>query len=1406
MRRFLIILGLCIFGLSRSFGQEDAGNIYIVGDEVTVKRGTVRVMGSYQDDLGTYYYGTTNTPTGSLANGGTVYIGRNIINNSDYAISSTDAGTIVMDSDTIVYLHGQDFLFHNLFLEMDTSVHLYQTIDVTDSLLMTSGFINLDSSASGVNLGAFGQVYGENNSTYFYGELGNIIMTDRALSGMLDDISGTGFSLNVNGSLGTSRVERFNGKHSGTANGSIYRFYKLIPANTGTLYSAGIKYLAHEVGEVDEGQITMWQSDNAGVIWSQLQSDRYGALDSVAGFDATISANEVLLTLADSICNGDKVPVVNLGPDLAVCEGDPVTLDAGNPGLFFLWSTGETTQTISVNQENDYWVLVTNANGCVGADTVFLAEKSYPDVDFDAEFADYVCQGNESTFTNNSTIIDGSELTYFWDFGDLGLEADTSIIETPTFLYDTAGLYQVKLVATSEFNCADSVTKDYVVHPLPQPMFDFDSLCLNEQNVFTDQSTILPNIGLIQYAIASWDWDFGDPTSTTDVSSDQSPTYTYPLAGGYQVRLALESYEECRDTLIQNVLVDPLVEVDFLGQNLCIGEEVNFTNTSDLAFGEATYEWDFGDDNTSTEENPVHVYENHGTYNVLLEATTDEGCVTNLVKSFEAFTIPEPDFTVTNVCVNTDIDIVNQSMINSSDDLDFFWDFGDGSTSTLAGPAKTYAQPGDYEISLEVTSDNNCVEILTRTVTIYPEPVASFNFQSACVGDPVRFFNVSSIGSGSMTYEWDFRDGNTSTAQNPEHTFEQAGTYFVLLTVESEFGCAHEVAESVEVYELPVIDIQPEISTCADMFVLDAGNPGSTYAWQDNANTQTYTVTESGTYTVQVINANGCFAEATTQVTLESIFEPNLNPTATGCDVVVLDGGNSGAQSYLWSTGETTREIEVTSSDTYTVDITDQNGCPGSQAIEVTVYMSPTVDLGPDAVYCADETVTIDAGNAGSTFEWSNGLTSQVITVTESGTYSVDVTNPDGCVSSDEIQITINDLPVVDLEEDRQACDEITLDAGNPGSTYKWQDESIGQTYTVTESGTYSVEVTTPEGCVFSDEVVITVEQSPLVDLGPNIDICSGESAVLDAGNSGAQFAWSGGSTDQTLEVFSSGFYEVTVTNSLGCSTSDIVEITVHSNIDVDLGPDQNICIGNEVTVDAGFGGLGYTYQWFSSSTGFSSTDQAVTLMDEDLYWVNVTTDVGCVGTDSIRLNVATDTLKARYLVTSLAEVFDTVSFISLSVPIDADHLWMFGNGIQSTIEDPLHIYTRPGVYETSLQISNEFCSDDEYKTVTIVEESEEDEEQEETSRSDNKPTQFVKADIVPNPNRGFFVLDLEMSKEGGVNLTLLDSSGEILQERSYKTLSELNDTFDIRRQAAGIYLLRITTADNQKTLRILKN
>jgi hypothetical protein len=322
------------------------------------------------------------------------------------------------------------------------------------------------------------------------------------------------------------------------------------------------------------------------------------------------------------------------------------------------------------------------------------------------------------------------------------------------------------------------------------------------------------------------------------------------------------------------------------------------------------------------------------------------------------------------------------------------------------------------------------------------------------------------------------------------------------------------------------------------------------------------------TFTVTGTDVNGCMNTATATVTVN--LPPNVTANSTSSAVcagnsVTLTG--SGATSYSWTGGVTDGVPFVpTSSNTYTITGTDANGCMNTATTSVTVNALPTVDLGADVTQCGGS-VMLDAGNAGSSYLWNDASTGQTLTAGTSGTYFVDVTDPNGCMSSDTAVVTINALPTVYIGTDITQCGGIvSLYAGNIGSTYLWSDGSTNQTAVITTSGTYYVDVTDTNGCSGSDTAVITINPIPNVTGSATVNTMCADDASVTLTGSPSGGTWSGpGVTGSSFDPGTAGagttILSYSYTDVNGCFDTANVIMTVNActGIHESVGGDINI-------------------------------------------------------------------------------------------------------------------------------------------------------------------------------------------------------------------------------------------------------
>jgi PKD repeat protein len=416
----------------------------------------------------------------------------------------------------------------------------------------------------------------------------------------------------------------------------------------------------------------------------------------------------------------------------------------------------------------------------------------------------------------------------------------------------------------------------------------------------------------------------------------------------------------------------------------------------------------------------------------------------------------------------------------------------------------------------------------------------------------------------------------------------------------------------------------------------------------------------------------------------------------------------------LWSPGgQTSQTISVSTAGTYSVTVT-KDGCSNTGSRTITVTPKPVVNLGANTSICAGDNITLDAGNAGATYLWSpGGQTSQTISVSTAGTYSVTVTK-DGCSNTGSRTITVTPKPVVNLGANTSICagDNITLDAGNAGATYLWSPGGqTSQTISVSTAGTYSVTVT-KDGCSNTGSRTITVTPKPVVNLGADAAICSGSSITLDAGDhgTGTTYSWTpGNQTTRTIDVTTAGTYTVSVTKD-GCTGSGSKTIMVNTSaLVVNLGTDIERCASDPpTTLDAGI--TGASYLWGSQPfvpTVTNRTTKTVQTLTAGKFWVTVTKD-GCSATDTIIVTNKPNILP-RFTYTQTGSCSPIkVSYTNTSESCNSitGYAWDFGDGspvLSGYHPNPEHDYDQPGAYKVTLTVSTNAESKSYEETIIVT-------------------------------------------------------------------------------------------------------
>ena len=383
-----------------------------------------------------------------------------------------------------------------------------------------------------------------------------------------------------------------------------------------------------------------------------------------------------------------------------------------------------------------------------------------------------VCVGSPVYFTSTSLITDGAA-SHSWNFGDGTIE-NTGIITTASHVYTQPGTFTVTLTVATSGGCYDVATGTVRVGGVNASFINApDPICLGGIMFFADTS-------VVSGTVVSRLWDFGDGSTATT----PNPSHTYARSGFLTVTLTITTNFGCSDSYSKTVRVEDITaQFDYAPITACVGSAVQFTDTSIVTGTVLNHTWDFGDGtvlNTGSGLYASHAYTQAGTFIVTMIATTTAGCTDTVSRTVTVLDKPTPSFeTNSPICLwDTMFFTYTGSPVSQ-----FWWNFGDGGTSTSQNPTHIYSAANTYTVTLVVTSAGECSATTNSTVIVNPLPNPILQPISATIRVSETLVFTDS-GSGGNWREWNFGDGVVITTSDitATHHYSVVGTYTIILT------------------------------------------------------------------------------------------------------------------------------------------------------------------------------------------------------------------------------------------------------------------------------------------------------------------------------------------------------------------------------------------------------------------------------------------------------------------------------------------------------------------------------------------------------------------------------------------------------------------------------------------------
>jgi PKD repeat protein len=495
----------------------------------------------------------------------------------------------------------------------------------------------------------------------------------------------------------------------------------------------------------------------------------------------------------------------SLGPDTSLCSGNVLYLKNGAEyATNYSWSNGSTDSTLTITQSGTYWLSVSNVNGCSVTDSINLIVNGFaPNTLFTLTDA---CINDSVAFLDLSTTQQPSDVvsSWLWDFGD----GNTSTLQNPKHLFDTAGNYIVSLETTTNSGCSKVKKLNYTVYPLPVPSFSFLNNCQYANTQFTFNGNTYGDF------LSGIKWQFG--LNPLDTSNSLSPVFVFTQSGPQPVTITIKTEKGCviSENSTVNVKQGPLA--DFYASEACAGENITLVDISDVNFPHTIInrEWNFGDGSwAGNSATPSHFYILPGKYNVFLKVTASSGCSDTVTKTIAIDPKPVANFGYENNCLNSPTLFTNSTGISNIGGI--LWEIDDLFSTTQDSFNYVFNDTGRYTISFIIKTSGGCADTVIKTLTISSLPIAAFNLINSEEDLPVSI-ELENKSLNATTFLWNFDDGNISSSPNPVHVYTKEDDYTIKLFAFNAEDCIDSTQKDIRIksakYDLALLDLNPVIN------------------------------------------------------------------------------------------------------------------------------------------------------------------------------------------------------------------------------------------------------------------------------------------------------------------------------------------------------------------------------------------------------------------------------------------------------------------------------------------------------------------------------------------------------------------------------------------------------------------
>ncbi|MEM6344659.1 MAG: gliding motility-associated C-terminal domain-containing protein [Bacteroidota bacterium] len=1032
---------------------------------------------------------------------------------------------------------------------------------------------------------------------------------------------------------------------------------------------------------------TTYSWDNAGSLGSPNSATTTAFPTVTTTYTVTVTDPNGCVDTDVITVTVNPLPPVNAGLDQTICVGLSANLQATG-ALTYQWFP--TTALSNPNIANPvasptgpirYYVVGTDGNGCSNIDSI--------DIDFFPQPVPTVSNDTAKCGQVGVPLQAGGGVAYAWT-PVLGL--DDPNIANPIANPDSSTLYTVNV--TDANGCTDSVSVFVrVMHANAGPDID---LCIFD-------TTMLSASGGVSYV-----WD---PSPDLINPNGPMPTVFPTVTSEFYVTATDTTGCTDRDTVVVTVNPLPVTTATTTDPWVCSGGATTFNATGGVEY--AWFPGQYFADSTLASPTAFPTWVNGYqsamidtviTYYVMV--TDANGCQS--LDSVQQTVRKTPLVVATNDTFHCPGGSVQ---LNSAGGVQFEWTNGQFlSADNIPNPIASVDTTTIFQV--KVTAVWGCADS-TDVLVYHINPQAGID-QTICAEDTIPL-----LATGGVTYAWD----NPATLDDPNianpMAFPLVTTQYVV-TVTDSVGCVDTDTLDIFVNPLPPADAGPDLEICIFDTAQLVATGGIAYEWlvTDSLSdpfspNPTAHPRQTTTYVVRVTDANGCQETDTVVLVVHPLPIADVGPDITKCGEDSIQLQATGGVLYNWAPATALSNpnianpmAEPDSNITYVVTVTDQFGCVNYDTLNIqTMY----ADAGPDQIKCPEDSVLFGASTIGgmaAAYSWDNAGTLSDPNIADpfafptiTTTYVVSITDTSGCVDTDTTLLTVYAPPPVNAGPDFETC--IFTEAqlqGSGGAVYSWtpaatlNDSTLANPITNTLVSTeFILTVIDTNGCVASDSVFLTVNPLPIVEAGPDQEICRRDEATLSA--SGAtSYQWTPeqsisnplSGTTQAFPQFTT-LYTVLGTDDNGCQNTDSMTVTVWQ-LDTIQGDDYaEICIGQGITLSVDGAA---SYEW---NTGELDNDIAVSPAFSTEYWVIPYEENGCPG-DTFFIDLYVErNLPIAELRPDPQEGFYplVVNFENLSRNA-TNYFWDFGDDSTSMEINPTHTYNLPGQYIVTLVADND--------------------------------------------------------------------------------------------------------------------